>query len=150
MSDHVTLREINGDNIRDVLALKVRDDQKQFAPSVGDMIARASVENNVWYRAVYAGQSPVGFIKVWEENRQEPDLWGLMVDEDHQGHGYAKKAVELAIAELRNRNPSARRLCVGFLKEDGNAGSFYEKLGFAVEREQEFDGWTEVIAYRRL
>ncbi len=150
MGDVVSLREITRDNIRAVLALKVRDDQSAFVPSVGDMIARASVEENVWYRAVCVGDTPVGFVKVWDPNRLEPDLWGLMIDQEHQGRGYASRAVGLVIAELHTRNPDARRLCVGFLKEDGNACSFYERLGFVVEKEMAFDGWTELLACRDL
>lgn len=92
----------------------------------------------------------MGFIKVWEENGVEPDLWGLMVDGQYQGQGYAQQAVELAIAQIKAHNATARRLCVGFLAEDGNARGFYEKIGFVVEREESFDGWVELLAYRSL
>ena len=150
MSETVALKEITRENIRAVLALRVGPEQARFVPPVGDMIARATLEEAVWYRAVYAGETPVGFIKVWEANAVEPDLWGLLVDREHQGRGYAARAVELAVARIRAHNPRARRLCVGFLAEDGSARGFYEKMGFAVEREEEFDGWTELIAYKDI
>jgi len=150
VSEHISLRELTKNNIREVLALKVSSDQEKFVPSVGDMIARASVETAVWYKAICYEDTPVGFIKIWEENKEEPDLWGLMVDEKYQGEGYAQIAVELAIKEVKTHNPLAKRFCVGFLNEDGNARSFYEKLGFRVEREETFDGWTELIAYKSI
>jgi len=146
----VTLKEITRENIRDVLALKVAPEQERFVPAVGDMIARATLEQDVWYRAIYADDTPVGFIKIWEENTIEPDLWGLMIDRSHQGRSYARTAVELAIQEIKAHNPLAKRLCVGFLAEDGNARTFYEKIGFEVEGEQTFDGWVELIAYKVL
>ena len=150
MAEIVSLRDITRDNIRAVLALKVEPEQQRFTLPVGDMIARATLEDKVWYKAIYAGETPVGFIKVWEANAVEPDLWGLMVDAQYQGSGYAQQAVELAIAEIVEHNSAARRLCVGFLAEDGNARGFYEKIGFAVEREEAFDGWVELLAYRSL
>ncbi|MBT4504836.1 MAG: GNAT family N-acetyltransferase [Gemmatimonadetes bacterium] len=149
MDRTVTLREVTRENIRDVLALKVSQAQEHLVPTVGDMIARATVEESAWFRAIYADDTPVGFLKVWEANAEEPDLWGLLVDAAHQGRGYARAAVELAIKEIKARNSMAKRLCVGFLAEEG-ARAFYEKLGFVVEREQAFDGWVESIAYRRL
>ena len=146
----ITLREITNDNIRTVLKLSVSRDQERFVPSVAHMIARGSYEDDAWFKVVYADDEPVGFVKVWEQNPDESDLWGLMIDQEHQGKGYAREAVEQTIELIRSRLPAAKGLCVGFLAEDGNARAFYEKCGFKVERREQFEGWEELIAYRPL
>jgi hypothetical protein len=54
---------------------------------------------------------------------------------------------EIGLGLIRERNPGAKRLCVEYLAVDGNVRKFYEKCGFVVDRIQEFDGWSEEIAY---
>ena len=114
------------------------------------MIARGTYENDAWFKVIYADEKPVGFVKVWEQNRGEPDLWGFMTDQAHQKKGYAREALQQTIELLKERIPTAKRLCVGFLAEDGNAREFYEKHGFKIEGKMKFDGWEEIIAYREL
>jgi len=53
----VTLQEITRDNIRDVLTLKVAQDQERFVPSVGDMIARATLARLGASSTCYAGSA---------------------------------------------------------------------------------------------
>jgi diamine N-acetyltransferase len=150
MSEEITLRDVTKQNIRRVLKLKAAPEQERLAPTVAHMIARGVYEDNAWFKVVYADEEPVGFVKVWESNPEEPDLWGIMVDEKYQGRGYGRKAVELVITLIKGRNPQARRLCVGYLPENSHARAFYRKCGFEVDRVQQFDGWEEEIAYKEI
>ncbi|CAM5380238.1 hypothetical protein SHIRM173S_09238 [Streptomyces hirsutus] len=61
----VHLREITDDNRDAVRALRVRRDQKQFVASVSKSLKEAArtPEANPWYRAVYRGDEPVGFVR---------------------------------------------------------------------------------------
>lgn len=63
-SPNVHLREITDDNRDAVRALRVRRDQKQFVASVSHSLKEAAKkpEANPWYRAVYRGDEPVGFV----------------------------------------------------------------------------------------
>jgi hypothetical protein len=60
----ITLREITEDNAQSVLALRCRPDQERFVSSVTDSLAEAAEypQTNPWFRAVYAGEPPVGFV----------------------------------------------------------------------------------------
>lgn len=59
-----------------------------------------------WYRAVYAGDEPVGFgMMSWNCKPRPPEivgpwfLWKLLIDKRHQGRGYGSEAVR-QVSEL--------------------------------------------------
>ena len=62
----VTLREITDGNREAVLALRVAPGQERFVSSVRGAIREAAEYPHAkpWYRAVYAGDEPVGFVKI--------------------------------------------------------------------------------------
>ncbi len=66
----VSLREITPKNIHAVLALEVTDEQKRVYPrSNGYSIAEGHYPSDgdpVWMRAIYAGETPVGFLMTSE------------------------------------------------------------------------------------
>ena len=103
-SPGVHLREITDDNRDAVCALRVRRRQKRFVASVASSLddAAAEPEANPWYRAVYSGDEPVGFVMLsWNVPTDRPGvigpyfLWRLLID--RAAHGL-KAARALATA----------------------------------------------------
>lgn len=150
----VTLRELTDDNRDAVLALRVAPEQERFVSSVRESLddAVAYPEANAWYRAVYAGdragEAPVGFVMLsWNVTPRPPDLigpwflWKLLVDRDHQGHGYGAQVVR-QVAELV-RAEGATELLTSYVPGPGGPAGFYERLGFVPTGEVDGDG--EVI-----
>jgi diamine N-acetyltransferase len=130
----VTLREITRENIKAILALKVSERQKKVYPrSNGYSIAEGHYppdDNPVWMRAIYAGEQPVGFLMTSEAPEDgEFAIWRIMVDENHQGKGYGSQAIGLLIKRIE-AFPKASTLYTSHMKGDGNAGPFYQRLGF--------------------
>jgi diamine N-acetyltransferase len=130
----VSLREITSENIKEVLALSVADEQKKFYPrSNGYSIAEGHYpvdEDPVWMRAIYAGEVPVGFIMTSEApDRGEYFLWRLMIDAQHQGRGYGSRAIELLI-ERMEASGNAEALITSHLLDNDAAGAFYQNRGF--------------------
>lgn len=128
----VTLREITSDTLVAILQLSVSAGQKRVYPhSNAWSIAEAHfAADPSWIRAIYAGETPVGFLMTSEDpGKGEYFLWRLMIDAAHQGKGYGRGAVELLIERIRS-SPQARVLWTSHLKGDGDAGGFYRKLGF--------------------
>jgi diamine N-acetyltransferase len=89
-----------------------------------------------WYRAIYAGQEPVGFVMLsYDVPPGDPDqpfryfLWRLLIDSRHQGRGYGRGAMELVIEHLRDR-PDATELVTSVHPGPGSPGPFYRGLGF--------------------
>ena len=135
----VTLREITRKNIIAVLGLSVAPEQKSVYPrSNGYSIAEGHYptdDDPVWMRVIYADETPVGFLMTSEApDRGEYFLWRLMVDAEHQRRGYGSRAVKLLIERIK-ASGNARKLLTSHLKGDGNAGGFYEKLGFTYTGE---------------
>ncbi len=139
----VTLREVTPENSEAIFALSVADSQKHLVASNERSIAQAHFEESAWFRAIYADEEPVGFLMLHDETlRAEPReegylvLWRMMVDERFQGMGFGWTAMELVIAHARTR-PGVERLQTSWRQDEGNAGDFYRKLGFAPTRVDE-------------
>ena len=76
----VTLREITRDTVREIMHLDVAEHQKGFVAPNSVSIAQAHFEPKAWFRAVYAGEEPVGFVMVSEDpDGPEYFLWRLMI-----------------------------------------------------------------------
>ncbi len=52
-----------------------------------------------------------------------------MVDARYQGRDYGSRAVKLLIERIK-ATPNAKALLTSHLKNDGDAGAFYQRLGF--------------------
>jgi GNAT superfamily N-acetyltransferase len=143
----VTLRELTDDNRDAVLSLRVAPGQERFVSSVRKSLddAVAYPEGNAWYRAVYADDTPVGFVMVsWNVTPRPPDiigpwfLWKLLIDRDHQGHGYGAEAVRHVAATVRAEG--AAELLTSYVPGSGGPAGFYERLGFVPTGEVDAEG----------
>lgn len=89
MSKMVSLREIAPDNRDTVRTLTVAPGQELFVSSVDASLeeAASSPDARPWYRAIYAGDQPVGFVMLSFDmppgNPEQPwryFLWRLLID----------------------------------------------------------------------
>lgn len=149
MSDRVTpessvsLQRIDASTLEDVLALSVSESQRDFVASNERSIAEAHFDEGAWFRAIYADETPVGFVLLHDESLCEKPresgyffLWRLMIDQRYQRMGFAKRAMRLVTAHVRSR-PDAKRLHTSFRRGEGSAQGFYQKLGFSETGEDE-------------
>ena len=82
---NVTLQEITEDTLSDVLSLEVREDQRTFVPPVSVSIAEAHFSRSAWFRAIYADDTPVGFVMLYlDATTPEYTLWRLLIDHRFQ------------------------------------------------------------------
>ncbi|GIJ71088.1 GNAT family N-acetyltransferase [Virgisporangium ochraceum] len=143
----VTLRELTDDNRDAVLALRLAPGQDRFVGSVRASLddAAAYPEANAWYRAVYADDTPVGFVMLsWNVTPRPPHiigpwfLWKLLVDRDHQGHGYGAQVVRQVAALVRAEG--ATELLTSYVPGGDGPAGFYERLGFVPTGDVDADG----------
>lgn len=129
-SSTVTLRPVSSDNLRDVLRLKVAPEQEKFVAPNPVSLAQAHFEKYAWYRAIYADETAVGFMMLYDAP-VEPEyfLWRLMIDQRYQHMGFGRKAIALLIDYVKTR-PGATELKVSHGEGEGNPGPFYASLGF--------------------
>ncbi|NET73739.1 MAG: GNAT family N-acetyltransferase [Sphaerospermopsis sp. SIO1G2] len=138
-SPNVTLREITADTVRTICNLDVTAMQKNFVAPNAVSIAQAYFEPQAWFRAIYAGDTAVGFLMTFEApDRGFYYLWRFMIDHRHQGQGYAQAGLSLLIERIKTR-PNATKLKLSVVPENGRAIRFYESMGFVATGEIEHD-----------
>ncbi len=141
----VTLREITDANAAGVRALRVASGQERFVAGVGESIdeAAATPEGNPWYRAIYAGAEPVGFVMLSWNVTPSPGiigpwfLWRLLIDAHHQGRGYGRAALDRVVEIVRAEG--ATELLTSYVPGAGGPWPFYERYGFAPTGDLEDD-----------
>jgi diamine N-acetyltransferase len=133
----VTLREITGKTVRNVCALAVTEEQRQFVAPVAHSIAEAHFSEYAWFRAVYADDTPVGFVMLQDQpEKPEYYLWRFLMDARYQRMGFGRRALTLLIDHVRTR-PGATELLTSVVQADAGPQPFYESLGFALTGEFE-------------
>lgn len=128
----VSLREVTAETVREICRLSDTlppNQQRMVAPNAVS-IAQAHFEENAWFRAIYADESPVGFVMLYTDPKAERQfLWRLMIARPHQGRGYGRRAMEKVIEYVRSQ-PNAGFLDASYVPIDGGPEAFYRKLGF--------------------
>jgi HAD superfamily hydrolase (TIGR01484 family) len=132
----VSLRAITPENARAICRLSVREDQRHLVATNAESLAQAYAHPEAWPRAIYAGETPVGFLMLEDrtqpplsEAHDEVGLWRFMIDAAFQGLGFGTAALRLAIAQARTR-PGVRRMLLSYVPDDRGAGAFYGREGF--------------------
>jgi diamine N-acetyltransferase len=126
----VSLRPVTKDNLRDIFRLKVTEAQEQFVANNAVSLAQAHFAPEAWYRAIYADETPVGFMMLYDDPaKPEYFLWRLLVDAHYQRHGYGRQAIALLVDYVKTR-PGVKELLVSHCQGEGNPGPFYSALGF--------------------
>ena len=148
MSDvrEVRLREITEDTLWPFLKMEVSEVQKDYVAPNAVSIAQAHFSKNAWFRGIYAGDEPVGFVMLHvDEDRAEYFVWRFMVAKEHQGHGYGYRAMELVIDFVRTLR-DARTLVLSYAPGPHSPEGFYTRLGF--RETGEWDDDERIMALR--
>ena len=133
----LTLREITKKTLRSITDLKVSAAQIEFVADNATSIAEAYFEPKAWFRGIYADETPVGFLMLYDDPEKPIYyLWRFMIAEEHQGRGYGRQALELLMAHVRTR-PNATHLTLSCVPGTGSPGPFYEKIGFTYTGEED-------------
>ena len=132
----LSLREVTQETVNSILNLRVTKEQEQFVASNAISIAEAYFSEDAWFRAIYADETPVGFLMLSDQSdKGEYFLWRFMVDVQHQGKGYGSRALELLIDHVKTR-PNAKELFLSHVPGTGSPEGFYRRLGFEHTGEQ--------------
>ncbi|MFN8487612.1 MAG: GNAT family N-acetyltransferase [Caldilineaceae bacterium] len=132
----VSLREITLETVRMILNLKVAHSQEQFVAPNAVSIAEAYFVKEAWFRAIYADETPVGFVMLHDNPAEQAYfLWRFMIDARYQSLGFGRRAIEQLVEYVKMR-PGATELRVSCVPGDGSPCPFYEKLGFQSTGEE--------------
>jgi putative membrane protein len=137
----VTLREITADNIDRVGEVRVVGEQRFHVASVAKTFWQSRGRDDLWMRAIYAGEEPVGFACMRLKDG-EAYIARLIVDFRHQGRGYGKEAIRLMLEHARGL-PGCNRVTLSHVPSNAAVAGLYERFGFrhtgAVDEEGELE-----------
>ena len=126
----VSLREITQDTLRSILRLQVGPEQTQNVAPNAVSLAEALFEPKAWYRAIYADETPVGFMMTFEDPEKPTYyLWRYMIGAEYQGNGFGRRALELLIDRIKQQ-PNATEMLLSAVPGPHSPILFYERLGF--------------------
>ena len=128
---NINLKEINRENWRDIVDLKVHDEQLNFVASNAFSLAQAKYETECMPLAIYLDDKPVGFIMYVKPCIDHDDYWiyRLMIDKQYQGKGYGKNALQQVI-NIVKEDINYNKLFLSFEPENHGAKAMYENMGF--------------------
>lgn len=157
------LEKVNGQNVWDILNLKVAENQRHFVSSNDRSIIEAytAITGNgyAFPFGIYENDTPIGFLMIgygtddyWDDApsvaTDNYNLWRLMIDEQYQNKGYGREAVRLAL-EFINTFPcgKAEYCWLSYEPENDVARHLYQSFGFAETGEMDCN---EIIAVLKL
>lgn len=162
--NQIRLEKITYQNVDDVLGMRVAEEQKSFVASNSDSLVEAyltlAAGRQVLAFGIYDNEMPVGFVMIgydYQDDDEAQDfyagnylLWRLMIDQKHQGKGYGKEAVRLALDLIRTFPCGEAEYCwLSYEPENEVARALYREFGFEELSEMP-EGWTEVPALLKL
>jgi diamine N-acetyltransferase len=116
--------------------------QEDYLASNAYSIAEASFYPDYHTRAIYLGEQLVGFMMYVSLAAQgdpgEYAVYRFMIDHRHQGRGHGRRALLLALDEIRSRD-HAFKAWICYWPNNRDAQRFYASLGF-VETELDENG----------
>ncbi len=150
------IRPVTKDNWKELIRLKVREDQTHFVASNLYSIAESQFGDEYeghWDLFPYGiyddDDTPVGFLMYgcnFEHPKQQVFIQRLMVDENHQGKGYGRFGMEKML-ELFRADERIQEVGISYEPENEAARKLYASLGFEETGEMVGD---EVLAVLQL
>jgi diamine N-acetyltransferase len=133
-------RAVLRDHLWPLINLSVRPDQIGRVSSNMKTFAEAPFETGSRVWGLWVGEAPVGLMAMVHpreypfhlegDDREAAYLWRLMIDAAHQGKGYGRAAIALALDVAREW--ACPRLSLGVNDTDPAAQDFYERMGFRL------------------
>lgn len=151
----VTLRDVTKENWQACARLKLAPEQEHFVASNAYSLAESKfmptfIPQAIYHRDATGAETMVGFVMFGYYPDGEPPLglrhwiFRLMVDREHQGHGYGREALRQVLARLE-ADPACPNVLIGYETDNVVAAKLYASLGF---REIGPAPWGEMVAER--
>ena|SRR5688572_578428 len=146
------IRPVTKDNWKELIRLKVREDQTHFVASNLYSIAEAQFGDDYeghWDLhpfGIYDENLPVGFLMYafnFEHPKQQAFIIRLMVDEKQQGKGYGRFGIEKML-EIFRTDERVKVVGISYEPENEAARKLYASLGFE-ETGKMVEGEVEAI-----
>ena len=129
----ITFREIDRNNIWDILKLKVSEEQMHFVATNAVSIAQAKAQPECVPLAIYDGETPVGFtMYCLDLEEKEYCIYRLMIDSRYQRKGYGREALQKIIDKIKE-DKEHHKILISFEPNNGVAKNLYISMGFVPD-----------------
>lgn len=126
----VTLREICKDNWEECCKLRLATHQGGLVAPNLFSIMDSGTEAEFVQMGIYADAHMVGYVMYGlDPDDGEYWLYRILIDQNHQGMGYGKAAVEEAIQQMKERH-NCHVIYAGYMPQNNVAGALLMGLGF--------------------
>lgn len=126
----ITLEPVTGANYKQLAALSVADDQKNFVAPNWRTLLEAAYETELHVLAIYQNGRPVGLILYdFDTDMGGWTLSRFMIDRAYQQRGLGSSALTAFLEFFDNQYPS-ERLYTSAELDNPVAQKLYEKFGF--------------------
>jgi diamine N-acetyltransferase len=139
----ITLNTITPENYRAVFGLKVAPDQAHFVADNVYSMAQARVFSHLAPLALYAGETPVGFVMYGPEAPGKVSIWRYMIGAERQRQGYGRAGLAAVLRHIQAETPDCREISLSYEPANRVAARLYAGFGF-VETGEVDDG--ELVA----
>ncbi|GAA0379519.1 GNAT family N-acetyltransferase [Bacillus horti] len=145
----IELRKITGDNIDDVIALDIGENQREFTEltnlrSIADAYVLNADGEPAIPLAIYADDVVVGFLMYTYDTMDHKSfknevfyrkmsyfIWYFMIDKSYQGKGYGKLAFEKMLMDIETMpHGEAEYVALFYHTRNVVAKTLYASLGF--------------------
>ncbi|WP_375750065.1 GNAT family N-acetyltransferase [Vibrio sp. HN007] len=142
----ITIRKAKLKDYSILMDMTVSEEQKPYVTSFSDLYHDRKPEHEFY--VVNQGSELVGFFmldKAYSKEytfteQKELGLRNLVIDQKHQGKGYAVEALKKLFNYLYGAYPDYNSLCLTVNKKNRNAYSAYVKAGFLDSEKMYYGG----------
>lgn len=134
----ISLRHVTKENYEAVCDLQVSKLQEDYVASNVWSVVESKFNEGYETRAIYADDEPVGFFMWVLESADKTSIWRFMIDQKHQKKGIGRKALNLALEEIR-QSPGLKEIEICYDPKNPVAKDFYSSFGF-IEVGMDEDG----------
>jgi len=129
----INFREIDRNNIWDILKLKVSEEQMHFVATNAVSIAQAKAQPECVPLAIYDGETPVGFVMYcFDLEEKEYCIYRLMIDSRYQRKGYGRDALQKIIDKIKE-DKDHHKILISFEPNNSVAKNLYISMGFVPD-----------------
>ncbi|MBM7072909.1 GNAT family N-acetyltransferase [Shewanella sp. 202IG2-18] len=124
-----SLQPITKQNYEAVCELDVTDEQEEYVACNMWSIVESQFNEGYETRAIYSDSEPVGFFMWVKKPSHKVSIWRFMIDKNHQAKGIGRKALELALCEIK-QDSNIRVIEICYNPSNPVAKNFYSTFGF--------------------
>lgn len=145
---NILFKKYNRDNWEEALKLKVKPDQKEFAPTIAESLATAYIkpwddafdpyliyDDNTMIGAFYLSYTPNSADNYW--------LGGFLIDEKFQNKGYGKASFLKMLQFMNENHTNCQEVKLTVEKNNIIAQKLYKSCGF--DDSGEVNKYDEII-----